>query len=162
MSYKAIFFLRDTFTYFNYFSIRDSLWVERLFLSDKKKTKECLVIYLYTRISGKSQVNFLTANARFIRNIGTRFSVFSWMDFSSIHITTCSITTCAKFLFSMNTFHCNKLFMSPNRIKSDLYINGGLSLTLLNEKKKLFIVNLFLNINQFSFRTKVFYIYFFF
>ena len=71
---------------------------------------------LYTRISRKSQVNSLsrksqvnslTANARFIRNIGTRFSVFSWMHFCSILITTCSITICAKLLFSINTFHCN-------------------------------------------------------
>ena len=35
-------FLWDTFTYFNYFSIRDSLWVERLFLSDKKDIHEYL------------------------------------------------------------------------------------------------------------------------
>ena len=36
VSYKAITLLRDTFTYFNYFSIQDFLRVQRLFLSDKK------------------------------------------------------------------------------------------------------------------------------
>ena len=67
------------------------------------------VLLLYTRVSRKSQVaNSLPANARLLINIGTRFSVFSWMDFfSSIHITTRSITICAKLLFSINTFHCN-------------------------------------------------------
>ena len=185
-SYKAIFFLWDTFTYFNYFSIRDSLWVERFFPCQIKRQRNFL---LYTRISRKSQVNSFTANARFIRKIEIRFSVFSWMYFSSIHvhITTCSIPICAKLFFSINTNHCNKLCMCPNRIKSDLYINGGgsgrrwgadqigtsivntlikdsnhyVSLNLLNEKK-LFIVNLFLNINQFLLRTKcVYHIYHF-
>ena len=70
VSYKAITLLRDTFTYFNYFSIQDSLRVQRLFLSDKKDRG---IFWLYTRISGKSQVNSFTANARCIRNIGTRF-----------------------------------------------------------------------------------------
>ena len=140
---------------------------------------------LYTQISRKSQVNSLTANARFIRNIDTRFSVFSWMDFSSIHITTCSITICAKLLFSINTFHCNKLFMCPNRIKSDLYINGrgcsgrhwgayqkGTSkvntlswlkvrITMWHwicwTKRNFSPLICCLNINQFSLRTKYFY-----
>ena len=61
--YKATAFLRDTFTYLNYFSIRNSLRVQQ----DRG------IYLLYTRISRKSQVNSLTANARFIRNIGTRF-----------------------------------------------------------------------------------------
>ena len=141
---------------------------------------------LYTRIYRKSRVNSLTANARFVRNIGTRFSVFSWMDFSSIHITTCSITICAKLLFSINMFHCKKLFMCPNRIKSDLYINGGggcsvrrggadqIGSSIVNTlswlkvritmwhwicwtKRNFSSLIYFFNINQFSLRTKLFY-----
>ena len=66
--YKATAFLLDTLTYFNYFSIRDSVSIQRLFI---KKGKG--IYLLYTRISRNSQFNFLTANARFSRNIGTLF-----------------------------------------------------------------------------------------
>ena len=53
-----------------FFSIRDSLRVQCLFLQIKRE----LGIYLLcTRISHKNRVNSLTANVRFIRNIGTRF-----------------------------------------------------------------------------------------
>ena len=75
MYYRATTFLRDTFTYFNYFSIRDSLRVQHLFLQIKDKG----MYLLYTRISRKSQVNSLTANARFFRNIGTRFKSLGWI-----------------------------------------------------------------------------------
>ena len=65
------------------------------------------IYMLYTPISRKSQLNSLTANARFIRNIETRLLKVSWMDFSSIHMSTCSIKICTMLLFSVNTFHFN-------------------------------------------------------
>ena len=51
VSYNAIFCLWDTFTNFNYFSIRDSLRVERIFLSDKKdKGISCYILEYLAKV----------------------------------------------------------------------------------------------------------------
>ena len=54
---------------------------------------------------------------------------FSLMDgFSSVHITTCSLTICALLLFLVSTFHLNYnvvAYMCPNRIKSGLDMKGS-------------------------------------
>ena len=90
--YKATTFLQDTFTYFDYFFLFGIPCGLSVFSFEQKRQ---LGIYLLsTRKSRKRHVNSLAANARFTRNI-----LVSWMDFSSIHVTTFSLTINAILFF---------------------------------------------------------------
>ena len=86
VSYKAITLLRDTFTYFNYVSIRDSLWVQHLFLSDKK-TEE-FSGYIHEYLAKVKSIPSLQMHD-LLEILEHAFSLL--VDFSSIHITTCYI-----------------------------------------------------------------------
>ena len=135
MYYKAIPFLWDTFTYFNYFSIRDSFRCVTVFFCiytrcTTRRYLSCntllhiLIIFL-SEIPIVYSVFFKTegfscytheylAKAKSIPSLRMHDLleilqyVFSHLDgFPSIHKTKCCITICAMLLFSMYTFHCN-------------------------------------------------------
>ena len=102
VSYKAITLLRDTFTYFNYFSIQDSLRAQRLFLSDKK-TEE-FSGYKHEYLAKVRSIPLLQMHD-LLEILEHAFLLL--VDFCSIHKTTCYITIWAKLVCSNNTFHCN-------------------------------------------------------
>ena len=82
--YKATTLLQDTFTYFNYF-------------------------FLFRIPCGFSV--YLEKKSREFPHCECTIYLVSWMDFSSIHITTCTLTLCAILLLLFSTFHLDKLFI---------------------------------------------------